>query len=138
MERVYNMSNRLYQGVIHQMRDATDRMIGVIDEGGVVIACSELAKIGETRIGIREEMSYSGDTVVLNGYTYRAIGQGSKLDQIVFVEGDDKTAASTASLIAISLSNIKNLYDEKYDKCSFIKNIILDNILQSDIYIKGK
>ena len=79
------------------MRDATDRMIGVIDEGGVVIACSELAKIGETRIGIREEMSYSGDTVVLNGYTYRAIGQGSKLDQIVFVEGDDKTAASTAS-----------------------------------------
>lgn len=138
MERVYNMSNRLYQSVIHQMRDATDRMIGVIDEGGVVIACSELAKIGETRIGIREEMSYSGDTVVLNGYTYRAIGQGSKLDQIVFVEGDDKTAASTASLIAISLSNIKNLYDEKYDKCSFIKNIILDNILQSDIYIKGK
>ena len=132
------MSNRLYQSVIHQMRDATDRMIGVIDEGGVVIACSELAKIGETRIGIREEMSYSGDTVVLNWYTYRAIGQGSKLDQIVFVEGDDKTAASTASLIAISLSNIKNLYDEKYDKCSFIKNIILDNILQSDIYIKGK
>ena len=57
MERVYNMSNRLYQSVIHQMRDATDRMIGVIDEGGVVIACSELAKIGETRIGIREEMS---------------------------------------------------------------------------------
>ena len=138
MERVYNMSNRLYQSVIHQMRDATDRMIGVIDEGGVVIACSELAKIGETRIGIREEMSYSGDTVVLNGYTYRAIGQGSKLDQIVFVEGDDKTAASTASLIAISLSNIKNLYDEKYDKCSFIKNIILDNILPSDIYVKSR
>ena len=132
------MSNRLYQGVIHQMRDATDRTIGVIDEGGVVIACSELAKIGETRIGIREEMSYSGDAVALNGYTYRAIGQGTKPDQIVFVEGDDKTAASTAALIAISLSNIKNLYDEKYDKCSFIKNIISDNIMLSDLYIRAK
>ena len=91
------MSNRLFQGVIHQMRDATDRTIGVIDEGGVVIACSELGKIGETRVGIREELSYSGDAVALNGYTYRAIGQGTKLDQIVFVEGDDKAAASTAS-----------------------------------------
>ena len=34
--------------------------------------------------------------------------------------------------------NIKSLYDEKYDKASFIKNIILDNILPSDIYIKSK
>ena len=41
-------------------------------------------------------------------------------------------------VLAVSLSNIKNLYDEKYDKSSFIKNIILDNILPSDIYIKSK
>ena len=31
-----------------------------------------------------------------------------------------------------------NLYDEKYDKSSFIKNVVLDNILPSDIYIKSK
>jgi len=42
------------------------------------------------------------------------------------------------TVLAVSLSNIKNLYDEKYDKSSFIKNIILDNILPSDIYIKSK
>ena len=131
------MSNRLFQGVIHQMRDATDRIIGVIDDSGVVIACSELGKIGETRIGVREELSYNNDTVVLDGYTYRSLGQ-SKLENVVFVEGDDKSAESTAAILAVSLSNIKNLYDEKYDKCSFIKNIILDNILPSDIYIKGK
>ena len=132
------MSNRLFQGVIHQMRDATDRIIGVIDDSGVVVACSELGKIGETRIGVREELSYNNDTVVVDGYTYRSLGQGAKLDNVVFVEGDDKSAASTAAILAVSLSNIKNLYDEKYDKCSFIKNIILDNILPSDIYIKGK
>ena len=39
---------------------------------------------------------------------------------------------------SISLSNIKNLYDEKYDKGSFIKNIILDNILPGDIYLKTR
>ena len=132
------MSNRLFQGVIHQMRDATDCAIGVIDENGVVIACSELGKIGETRIGVREELSYTSDAVVIDGCTYRAIGQGAKLENIVFVEGDDKNAESMAAILAVSLANIKNLYDEKYDRCSFIKNIILDNILPSDIYIKGK
>ena len=29
------MSNRLFQGVIHQMKDSVDRTIGVIDENGV-------------------------------------------------------------------------------------------------------
>jgi carbohydrate diacid regulator len=43
-----------------------------------------------------------------------------------------------SKLLAVSLCNIKNLYDEKYDKGLFIKNIILDNILPSDIYIKSK
>ena len=42
-----------------------------------------------------------------------------------------------AQLLSISFGNIKRLYDEKYDKGSFIKNIILDNILPSDIYIKS-
>lgn len=44
---VDTMSNRLFQGVIHQMRDAVDRTIGVIDETGTIISCSELGKIGE-------------------------------------------------------------------------------------------
>ena len=38
------MSNRLFQGVVHQMKDAVDRVIGVVDENGVVVACSELVK----------------------------------------------------------------------------------------------
>lgn len=52
------MSNRLFQGIIHQMTDAVDRTIGVIDETGVIIACSELVKIGETRQEARGEGVY--------------------------------------------------------------------------------
>ena len=32
------MSNRLFQGVVVQMRDAIDRTIGVIDESSTIIA----------------------------------------------------------------------------------------------------
>lgn len=132
------MSNRLFQGVIHQMKDVVDRIIGVLDENNVIIACSELVKIGEVMQGVREEMVYSSDFITSGGYTYRPVASGSKTEYIVFVEGEDKMADRISKLLSISLGNIKNLYDEKYDKGSFIKNIILDNILPSDIYIKSK
>ncbi|MBO5256473.1 MAG: PucR family transcriptional regulator, partial [Clostridia bacterium] len=132
------MSNRLFQGIIHQMRDAVDRIIGVVDDNGVIIACSELVKIGEMRQGVRDELAYTSDAITSGGYTYKPIGSGSKWEYIVFIEGEDKYAEKIATILAVSLSNIKNLYDEKYDKNSFIKNIILDNILPSDIYIKSK
>ena len=132
------MSNRLFQGVIHQMKDAVDRVIGVIDENGVIIACSELQRIGEQKRDIREELSYAGEALLFDGFTYRPIGNTTRIENIVFVEGEDKLADRISSVLAISLANIKNLYDEKYDKCSFIKNIILDNILPSDIYMKSK
>lgn len=132
------MSNRLFQGIIHQMGDAANRTIGVIDDTGVIIACSELVKIGQARHGIHDELAYTSDAVTVEGYTYRPIGTAAKWEYIVFVEGEDDTAERLADILSISLSTIKNLYDEKYDKNSFIKNIILDNILPSDIYIKGK
>lgn len=132
------MSNRLFQSIIHQMKDAVDRVIGVIDDNGVIISCSDLTKIGETRQGIKDELAYTADVVYSKGYTYRPLENSSKSEYIVFVEGEDKMSDRISSLLAISLTNIKNLYDEKYDKASFIKNIILDNILPSDIYIKSK
>ena len=132
------MSNRLFQGVVHQMKDAVDRVIGVVDENGVVVACSELTRIGEVIQGVAEEASYSVKMFTLLGNTYCPITSGTRSEYFVFVEGEDKVAEKVAKILVVSFANIKNLYDEKYDKGSFIKNIILDNILPSDIYIKSK
>ena len=119
------------------MRDVIGRNIGVIDDSGIIVASSEPGKIGESRQRIKEELSYSAEFIVSEGYTYRFISSQGKSDCIAFVEGDDLHASKMAEILAISLGNIKSLYDEKYDKVSFVKNIILDNILPSDIYIKS-
>ena len=131
------MSNRLYQTVLHQMKDVIGRTIGIIDENGIIIACSELSKIGESKQRIREELAYSSGAVIYEGYTYRYINASDKNESICFVEGGDSHADSMAELLAIFIGNMKSLYDEKYDKGSFIKSILLDNILPSDIYIKS-
>lgn len=132
------MSNRLYHGIIHQMKDNVSRIIGVIDESGAVIACSELNMMGEVRRGIQNELTYSSGTIAVDGFTYRAIGTTARIENCAFVEGTDDVAAQICSVLAISLSNLKNLYDEKYDKCSFIKSVMLDNILVGDIPMKSK
>ena len=60
------MSNRLFQGVIHQMRDAIDRTVGVIDESGTVISCSELERIGEQNKTLITEPN-SNDPIISMG-----------------------------------------------------------------------
>ena len=131
------MANRLFQSVVHQIKDAVDRTIGVIDANFTVIACSELGRIGET-----QEVILSGSTgseaFVRGQYTYKPFGTPQHPEYMIFVEGSDPQAAKYTSILAIALSNIKFYYDEKYDRGNFIKNIILDNILPGDIYLKAR
>ena len=132
------MSNRLFQGVIHQMRDAIDRTIGVIDETSVIIACSELGCIGEVNDSITADTLTNAGTFVVNGYTYKSFGSRPRPEYAVFVSGNDPEAGRYASLLAVSLGSIKQYYDEKYDRSNFIKNVIMDNILPGDIYLKAR
>ena len=135
----FELSNRLFQGVIHQMKDSIDRTVGVIDENYTVIACSELGKIGETHEIILSAGNISSNEAFVKGqYTYKPFGTPQRPEYILFVEGNDPQAAKYASILSISLSNIKFYYDEKYDRSNFIKNIILDNILPGDIYLKAR
>ncbi|MGN0460965.1 MAG: PucR family transcriptional regulator [Ruminococcus sp.] len=132
------MSNRLFQGVIHQMRDTIDRTIGIVDETSVVIACSELGRIGEVNESINAETLSSTVPYVINGYTYQSFGVNQRPEYAVFVSGTDEAAQRYVGLLAVSLNAIKQYYDEKYDRSNFIKSVILDNILPGDIYLKAR
>jgi len=132
------MSNRLFQSVVHQMKDTIDRTIGVVDVDGIIVSCSEVARIGEVVSGVKEELFYTGEAFAAAGYLFRPVGAYGKTEYYVFVEGEDDSARFVTNLLSISFAQIKALYDEKYDKASFMKNIILDNILPSDIYVKSK
>ena len=129
------MSNRLFQGVIHQMKDSIDRTFGVIDENFTIIACTELSRIGAT---VESFSPIGSDVFVNDGYTYKALNAVQDSNYIIFVEGDDLLASKYAAVLAVSFANIKFYYDEKYNRSNFIKNIILDNILPGDIYLKAR
>ena len=130
------MSNRLFQGVIHPMKDAIDRTFGVIDENGIIIACSELGRIGEN---IHLLPTTAQDSFTYNGCTFKPIiAMSQTANYVVFVDGNDDLADKYVSVLSVAFANIKFYYDEKYDRSNFIKNIILDNILPGDIYLKAR
>ena len=132
------MSNRLFQGIVHQMRDCIDRVIGVVDDSATIISCSDLTKIGETSDFFAPESADINEVFVRDGYTYKPFSSKIKPEFSVFVEGVDELAAKYCNILAISLTSIKQYYDEKYDRNNFIKNVILDNILSGDIYVKAR
>lgn len=129
------MSNRLFQGVIHQMKDAIDKTIGVIDESNTIIACSELGRIGES---MPLPANRPSDVFTANGFTFKQLSANQGCNYTAFIEGVDVMDVKYVGVLAVAFSNIKFYYDEKYDRSNFIKNIILDNILPGDIYLKAR
>jgi len=131
------MANRVFQSVIYQMKDSIKRSTGVIDETGTVVACSDLSRIGEVQQLDGVDRS-NVESFLRDGCTYRLFTANRPGDYAVFVEGTDDIAAGYAGVLAVSLHNIKQLHDEKYDRTNFIKNVVMDNILPGDIYAKAR
>ena len=134
------MSSRVFQSVIVQMKEATDRMIGVIDADSTVISCSDTSRIGEKWPESVIKLNSAPDSiVVVDKKTFKPLVSWSAyFDYAVFAEGDDETARSLCVMAYVALNGAKTYYEEKHDKGTFVKNIITDNILPGDIYIRAK
>jgi len=133
------MSSRIFQSVISQVKEATNRCIGVIDNQGFVVACSELSMIG-SRLKDFQPVDHDMEQVIVSDIrSYKLIGiNGNKFDYAVFVEGIDEMAKSSCALAAVAFNEAKTNYEEKHNKAAFVKNIISDNILPGDVYVRAK
>ena len=134
------MSNNVFQNVILQLREVSDRCFGVLDAEGCVISCTELSLLGERWPDAALKVSSAGEGVVFFGQkTFKAmINSMGNMEYAVFCSGDDEAARVCCSMAYISLREAKEFYEEKHDRGTFVKNIIMDNILPGDIYIRAK
>lgn len=133
------MANRLFQNIIHQIADVMDRTVGVIDSSGTIVACSDASNIGEVMTAVDPESFKSGlATFSAEGYTYRLFGDSVRPNFAVFVSGTEESAKKDAVVLSIAMDSVKHQYDEKHDRVNFVKNVLLDNILPGDIYLKAR
>ena len=134
------MSNRIFQGVVLQMKGSADRAIGVIDAEGMVVACTELSWIGEQWGGCVAAVNAAESGLAqYDDKTFKSlVGWGAQFDYAAFVQGTDAEAGTLCSMAAVAFNGAKTYYEEKHDKATFVKNIISDNILLGDIYTRAK
>ncbi|MBR2592349.1 MAG: PucR family transcriptional regulator, partial [Oscillospiraceae bacterium] len=121
------MVNRLFQGMINQMKGAVTRPCGVVDTTGLVVASSESSGLG-TKFGAEGVSFINAERFVFSGRSFHALSHVRGYEFAAFVEGEDDIAGQFAAIVAAALDSIKSYYDEKYDKGNFIKNVVLNNI----------
>ena len=133
------MSNSVFQSVIVQLKDVADRVFGVIDTDGCVISCTDVSVLGERWPNAAVCAAGSDAAVSVDQKTFRGIlSSTNSFEYAVFCYGDDELARTYCNLAYIALNDAKNFYEEKHDRGTFVKNIIMDNILPSDIYTRAK
>ena len=100
------MSSRVFQSVIVQMKEATERCIGVVDEQGFVIACSELSMIGSHLDDLQAALADNPEQIFTSAVrTYKLLGvTGSRFDYAVFVAGHDAAARSICILASVAMN----------------------------------
>lgn len=134
------MSGRIFQNVVLQLKENTDRTVGVIDGEGIVIACSELSMIGQRWAEFVPAINTAGGSIIASsGKTFKALnGWGNQFDYAAFAFGDNDISKTVCSLATVALNSAKSYYEEKHDRGSFVKDIITDNIMLGDIYMRAK
>jgi len=134
------MSNSVFQSVIVQLKEISDRVFGVIDTEGCVVSCTDVSLLGERWTDAALKVGNSAEGVVTFAQKcFKAIiGNSNYFEYAVFCTGDDDAARSFCQLAYIALNDAKIFYEEKHDRGTFVKNIIMDNILPGDIYIRAK
>ena len=134
------MSNSVFQSVIVQLKDIPDRVFGVIDTDGCVISCTDVSLLGERWPDAALKAAGAPDHVTTYGQKtfHSVISSANMFEYAVFCNGDDDAARAYCTMAYIALNDAKNFYEEKHDRGTFVKNIIMDNILPGDIYIRAK
>ena len=131
------MLGQIFQPVLEQMRSVTHFEMGVLNNSGNVIA-----HIGEP---LPEDLAFdaltnaasNGKPYVLDGYTFIAIGARNMLEYVIYVSGQSQEEQKFILLLSVTLSNLQFHCADKYDKSSYLKNVLLGNILPGDIFLRS-
>lgn len=134
------MSSRIFQNMIVQLSEAAKASFGVIDADGLVVSAADVTLIGEHFPEAAAAIHAAPEQPVqISDRTFLALDDWSPaFGNAVFLPGTDERTLELCRMAQISLSCTKVYYEERHDKGTFVKNIITDNILPGDIYIRAK
>jgi carbohydrate diacid regulator len=132
------LSTSLYQDLVSQVRGIVELEFGIANETGLILACTDESQVGETSSIVNEAIKSEGQNIRCSGFLIKKVFAKSTLKYIIFAKSDDENDFKCLSLIAVNLLNLKTYYDDKFDRLSFAKNILLGYVSHGDVLLKAK
>ncbi len=124
--------------VIQEATNILDRIAGVTDSDGIVIACTNQSRVGSVD-KLASEIFASDDVLAVTGKTtYRKFGTDQAPEYVCFIEGTDQTAQTYLELLTNWLVAALQDGNQDSDRDDLIKNILLENELPGDIPLKAR
>ena len=71
-------------------------------------------------------------------YQFFKVMDDSQLEYVIVVFGDTDSSLLIGRMAAFQIKGLMSAFKERYDRDSFMKNLILDNLLLVDIYSRAK
>lgn len=132
------MSVKLFRDLVQQVKHIINSEFGIMDENGLILACSDESKLGRTDDNVQQVMDSEEQFVILDGKGYQKVNINNRYEYIVYLSLENEDSIKYLSLISLNVKNMGIYYDERFDRSNFIRNIILGNILPGDITLRAK
>lgn len=129
---------KLFQNLIHQIKEIISQEFGIMDDTGLILACSNEGRIGQNEPLALKAIESKEQFITIEGMAFQKVFVKNKLEFITFMKSAGDESERLLSLISVNVTNIKTYFEEKFDRNSFIKNLIMDNILPGDIPFRAK
>ncbi len=131
------VSNQILQRTVDGLTQITGKKCCVFDaDGNVLAATLDSAK---EHSGAAIKLAASGsDKRKTGGMCFHKVFDSDGLRFIAVVDGDDDIASMAGQFLCQELSELSVAYRDRFDRESFIKNLLLDNMLLVDVYNRAK
>jgi len=131
------ISNQILQNTIEGIRDISHLEIAVMDADGREVA-STSSVFDEAAQAIPEFAGSPADSQLAGPFQFFKVFDDKSLEFIIVLRGDSDTTLLVGRMAAFQISGLLSAFKEHIDRDSFMKNLLLDNLLLIDIYERAK
>ncbi len=131
------ISNQVLQSTIEGIKEISHLDICIMDAGGREVAATQQV-FGAAVAAIPEFTASPADSQSAGPFQFFKVFDENQLEYILVINGSTDATLMVGRMAAFQLQGLLGAFKEHYDKDSFIKNLLLDNLLLIDIYERAK
>ena len=127
------ISNQVLQNTIEGLKEISHLEFGIMDADGREVAVT--APVFADASGAIPDFALSpADSQSAGPFQFFKVFDEQQLEYVIVVYGETDNTLLVGRMAAFQLKGLMVAFKERYDKDSFMKNLLLDNLLLVDIY----